>query len=222
MIIELLIFGGAYVISKILAEEQQKKSYVKPLVTPPEKLISFVGATGVGKSSTINSLLGKEVCKVGVTHGTTVDSQRHQYRNNFYLQDTPGIMDIVDYLPHLWSAIEKSCLVIFTGKGQLYQPELAFLKQIHEKQTHLNKIAGKKQRGLSLYINHQDIAIATMTSKNILLQREAIYTQIEPYIPRTYIAFGDAKPTKLNDYSDTGKTELETMIWAYLTKEIQP
>lgn len=55
--------------------------------------IMITGATGCGKSSTINALFNKELAKVGVgADPETMDIQRYDY-NNLVLWDSPGLGD---------------------------------------------------------------------------------------------------------------------------------
>ena len=63
-----------------------------------DQSLSFllIGRTGVGKSSTINSLLGSEVAKVGRYQPTTVEVSQFKYDRDgiqFDIFDTPGLCD---------------------------------------------------------------------------------------------------------------------------------
>lgn len=56
--------------------------------------ILITGATGCGKSSTINALFGNNVAKVGQgATPETMDIVRYEYENNIILWDSPGLGD---------------------------------------------------------------------------------------------------------------------------------
>jgi len=71
------------------------KSKLKSLVKQRFTFM-LVGRTGVGKSSTINKLLGEEVAKVGDYEATTIEVEHYQTLINgvkFDIFDTPGLCD---------------------------------------------------------------------------------------------------------------------------------
>lgn len=78
--------------------EDEKTKLLKNITRLKENKINLmiVGATGVGKSSTINALFGEEVSTVG----TTPDPETHKIEKydlgNLILWDTPGLGDSIE------------------------------------------------------------------------------------------------------------------------------
>ena len=62
-------------------------------IKPPISVITLVGTTSSGKSSTGNALLGYEAFDIGVEHGTTTKVSQKDYIRSYALKDTPGLMD---------------------------------------------------------------------------------------------------------------------------------
>ncbi|MCV3213991.1 50S ribosome-binding GTPase [Plectonema radiosum NIES-515] len=59
-------------------------------------MLLLVGRTGVGKSSTVNSLMGEKIAKVGDDEATTVEVKAYDRKINdvnFTVFDTPGLCD---------------------------------------------------------------------------------------------------------------------------------
>lgn len=82
-------------INSLMLDENTKSELIKNLekVKKQELNILFVGATGVGKSSTINSIFNTEVAKVGFgVEPETMNIERYQI-GNMILWDTPGLGD---------------------------------------------------------------------------------------------------------------------------------
>ncbi|PAX51620.1 GTPase [Brunnivagina elsteri] len=82
-------------IDKLPHVSNELKEKVKRTI---DKKIVFVlaGRTGVGKSSTVNKLLGREVAKVGKFEATTMSVEPYEHKINgikITIVDTPGLCD---------------------------------------------------------------------------------------------------------------------------------
>ena len=80
-----------------ISEEDKRKIQENLLNLKNEKInLMITGATGVGKSSTINALFGKEVAKVGVTvDPETMTISKYDFKN-LVIWDTPGFGDGIE------------------------------------------------------------------------------------------------------------------------------
>lgn len=82
-------------IEEDIVDEQGRKTLLKKLEQlKRQKLnIMFVGATGVGKSSTINAIFNMEIARVGYSVNPETDVIEKYELDNMILWDTPGLGD---------------------------------------------------------------------------------------------------------------------------------
>lgn len=188
------------------------------LAKPPEKIITFIGATNTGKSSTINALFGYTVFPVNPVHGTTTSIAHKEYKNGYRLQDTPGLRDSIDYSNLVWQAIESSELVIYTVTGQLYRSEIEIIEEISRKQFIWDiESSTSDTRKLALYVNKQDVKENTMPSSDRLNERRAIQEQVQAYINPARVIYGASSPVKNGDLRPSQIQSLEELILRHIS-----
>ncbi len=159
------------------------------------RLITFVGATNVGKSSTLNALLGRDNFAVGAGHGSTRDLAESPYESGYRLCDTPGLMDTTDFSDEVWSAVRMSELVVYATVGQLYRAETQLIERISRQQREWDGDAGTpNRRRLALYLNKQDAREAMMPRATREEEFAAIQVQVAAWIPKEYVLVGAASP----------------------------
>jgi small GTP-binding protein len=99
-----------------LLEEKYKLKKTKPLE------VAVIGATGVGKSSTINAILGKEVAKIGESpEPETNEINKHPYGELINFCDTPGLGDSEtaddEYIRIIREQLELSNVILLIKDG---------------------------------------------------------------------------------------------------------
>lgn len=189
--------------------------------SPPDKIITFVGATGAGKSSTINALVGYSAFEVGASHGTTNKVDDITYTSGYQLRDTPGLMDDYDFSPIVWQSLKRSELIIYTASGQLYGPELTLLERIYNNQKNWNSASNSyNRRKLALYINKLDVKEYSMDSSTRRREIIAIKQQVSHWIPEQRIVYGASSPIYKGTRKSPRVEDLEKLINEHMNSSI--
>lgn len=178
----------------------------------PSRIVTFAGATGVGKSTTINALANNNILKVGPEHGTTTNISDVDYEAGYLLRDTPGLMDEIDFAPIIWPSLKMSKLIVYVVTGQLYGPERKIIEEIYAKQFRWNRSSSSANcRELVLYVNKIDTK-KCMDSFSYKREKEAIKSQVKQWIPENRIVFGSASPIENGVRKSAQITELRQLI----------
>lgn len=100
------------------------------LLYPPLDVV-FIGASGTGKSSTINMLLGRKVARVGDVEPETNSIQAYQLTDAVRIWDTPGYGDSAQkdsvYFDSLKKLLKRQCHVIGLGDSVVYLIDIVVL-----------------------------------------------------------------------------------------------
>jgi predicted GTPase len=214
------VYFGSRIVMGVINEITNSSSTVSSTkISSPDKVITFIGATGAGKSSTINALVGNNILEVGVEHGTTMEVREINYLAGYRLRDTPGFLDDINFNSTLHNAFKDSELVIYTTAGQLYKPELELISYIYNTQIKWNtELECCKRRKLSLYVNKQDIKICSMDSTTCKKEILAIKEQVSAWIPAHQIAFGASSPFLRENREIPQIEELKKLILLNITE----
>lgn len=164
------------------------KQKVKTLI---DKQIIFVlaGRTGVGKSSTVNSLLDCEVAKTGKYEPTTksVDTYEHKVNGiNFIIVDTPGLCDEEEeagndqkYLNLMKPKIQKMVSMWFVSQlndTRVTSDEKRVIKR-------LSKAFGKKVWECSVIVfTYANSVTASEYEETLKIRTELIRKEIAKYV----------------------------------------
>ena len=123
---------------KIVEDLQQQFKEVQ------NKKLNFllVGRTGVGKSSTVNSLMGKKIAQVGDYEATTMEIKEYETEINqipFKVIDTPGLCDD-------WEELENDYKYLEMMRSKVKQIDcMWFVSRLDE-----TRITSDEKRGIKL------------------------------------------------------------------------
>jgi small GTP-binding protein len=164
------------------------KQKVKTVI---DKQIIFVlaGRTGVGKSSTVNSLLGCEVAKTGKFEATTKSLETYEQEINginFIIVDTPGLCDELEeagndqkYLNLMKPKIQKMVSMWFVSQlndTRVTSDEKRVIKR-------LSKAFGKKVWECSVIVfTFADSVTASEYQETLKIRTELIRKEIAKYV----------------------------------------
>lgn len=214
--IEIAIGIGVYKLIRYIVDDNGNNNLPQePIkISPPDKIISLVGTTGAGKSSTGNALVGRYAFEVGAEHGTTNKINKTHYKNGYVIQDTPGLLDEINYKSNVVNSLQNTELVVFTTSGQLYRQEVEIITEIITKQREWNSISSSNtpSRKIILYVNMEDTRKYNMPSSARNNIKEAIYQQLANVIPKGKIAFGAASPIFKGKAQKSEIQELKNLI----------
>jgi hypothetical protein len=216
------IVAGARILKAILDKKKKQCGYDSTGVPPPtpprrEKFVTLVGRASAGKSSLGNALLGRREFRTGITHGTTTAVQSAEHPDGYTLQDTPGLLDVVDHTGTIWGTLPKSSIVVYVTPGQLYRQEVEFVEQIATRQKRWDVIDRLPvPRELLVFVNFADRKQATMPSSDRLREMDAICSQVSSWISPAAVRFGAADPFSQDDDAKPDVEDLKALIRSQL------
>ena len=130
----------------VSAELQQLHDLAAKLDANTIEIAAF-GMVSRGKSSVLNALCGKDVFKVGATHGTTVSRNAHPWETatisgsdlegaNLILVDTPGIDEVGGEVRETLAreVARHADLILFVVSGDMQRREYESLSELRDAQ----------------------------------------------------------------------------------------
>lgn len=183
------------------------------MVKPMRVMIG--GVPNVGKSTLINTLVGKRATKTGDEAGITKNEQRIVLADDFYLYDTPGMLWPKITVPETGYLLTASGAV---GRNAYDEEEVALelLKVLQQPYAHL--LEARYKWGLA------PGAIAAMPDHELL---DAVGRKRGALMPGGRINTQKAAEAVLNDFRSAtlGRITLETpaqfLAWQHAAEQLQ-
>ncbi len=155
--------------------------------------IAAFGMVSRGKSSVLNALMGKDVFKVGVTHGTTVEraAQRWQHDSagrpglegaRLVVVDTPGIDEVGGEVREALArdVARHTDLILFVVSGDMQRREVEALSELREAQKPIILVFNQVDRYPELDRDQIYNKIKDERVKHLLRPEDVVMTAARP------------------------------------------
>lgn len=150
--------------------------------------ITVFGKTNAGKSSLINSIIGKDVAEVDIVFDTTTQIKGYakDYKEGRWnIVDVPGVMGDIEYEQLAIEEAKKAHGHIFVVDDEPYQDEVEIFDLVHDYTPDIPKI---------VFVNKWDVIESSMTREHRKKKKEIIIEKMSKYVQSPEnILFGSAR-----------------------------
>lgn len=95
-------------------------------------LVGVLGYPNTGKSSIINVLVGKAAARTSSEAGLTKGIQKIKLTSNINIMDTPGVIPVSEYNPHINEIVAKHVKIGARTQGKINDPEIVIAEIMRE------------------------------------------------------------------------------------------